>query len=113
MIPLVQVSSDPETIQKHADDLDVLLEENLSSWAERMLETVAAVASRAYTPGCSRRATPTSGSPGASWASRCSRQAAIHRKTVRKGGRHPRAERRRIFREPAYTGRIATVFQAE
>jgi hypothetical protein len=34
MIPLLQVSSDPETIQKHADDLDVLLEENLSSWAE-------------------------------------------------------------------------------
>ena len=50
-IPLAQVSSDPETIQKHADDLDVRLEENLSSWAERMLETVAAVASREYTPG--------------------------------------------------------------
>ena len=50
MIPLVQVSSAPETIQKHANDLNVLLEENLYSWAERMLETVPAVASLEYTP---------------------------------------------------------------
>ena len=50
MIPLVQASSDAETIRRHADDLDVLLEENPASWVDRMLETVAAVASREYTP---------------------------------------------------------------
>ena len=50
MIPLLQASSDPETLRKHADDLDVLLEGDASEWTERMLEAVAAVASREYTP---------------------------------------------------------------
>ncbi len=50
MIPLVQASSDPETIRKHADDLDTLLDEGPNGWTEKMLETVAAVASREYTP---------------------------------------------------------------
>jgi altronate dehydratase len=50
MIPLVQASSDPETLEKHAEDLDVLLEGDPSGWTEQMLETIAAVASRAYVP---------------------------------------------------------------
>ena len=50
MIPLVQASSDPETLEKHAEDLDVLLEGDPSDWTEQMLETIAAVASRAYVP---------------------------------------------------------------
>jgi altronate dehydratase len=50
MIPLIQASSDPETLEKHAEDLDVLLEDDPSRWTEQMLETVAAVASREYVP---------------------------------------------------------------
>ncbi len=50
MIPLVQAASDPETLRSHADDLDVLLEDDSSSWAGQMLATLAAVASREYTP---------------------------------------------------------------
>jgi hypothetical protein len=50
MIPLVQASSDPETLEKHAEDLDVLLEGDSSGWTDQMLKTVAAVASREYTP---------------------------------------------------------------
>jgi altronate dehydratase len=50
MIPLLQASSDPETLEKHAEDLDVLLENDASEWTEQMLGTVAAVASREYVP---------------------------------------------------------------
>src|ERR671917_277594 len=50
MIPLVQISSDPETIRNHADDLDALLDEDPGTWTGKTLETVAAVASREYTP---------------------------------------------------------------
>jgi altronate dehydratase len=50
MIPLVQASSDPETLEKHADDLDVILQKDASGWTEQMLEAVAAVASREYVP---------------------------------------------------------------
>jgi altronate dehydratase len=50
MIPLLQASSDPETLRKHAEDLDVILEENASGWTGQMLEAVAAVASREYVP---------------------------------------------------------------
>jgi altronate dehydratase len=50
MIPLVQASSDSETLEKHAEDLDVLLEGDPSGWTEQLLETIAAVASRAYVP---------------------------------------------------------------
>jgi altronate dehydratase len=50
MIPLVQASSNPETIRNHADDLDVLLDGDPEDWTEETLETVAAVASREYTP---------------------------------------------------------------
>ena len=50
MIPLVQISSDPETSEKYAEDLDIELEGNSTSWTEQMLEAVAAVASREYTP---------------------------------------------------------------
>jgi altronate dehydratase len=50
MIPLVQASSDPETLDKHAEDLDVILEHDVSEWTEQMLEAVAAVASREYVP---------------------------------------------------------------
>ena len=50
MIPLLQASSDPETLEKYGDDLDVLLEVDPSSWADQMLRAVSAVASREYTP---------------------------------------------------------------
>jgi altronate dehydratase len=50
MIPLVQISSDAQTLRDHAEDLDVLLEGDPSAWTARTLETVAAVASREYTP---------------------------------------------------------------
>ena len=50
MIPLVQASSDPETLEKYAEDLDVILEEDVSEWTEKMLEAVTAVASREYVP---------------------------------------------------------------
>jgi altronate dehydratase len=50
MIPLVQASSDPETLEKYTEDLDVILQEDASEWTEQMLEAVAAVASREYVP---------------------------------------------------------------
>jgi altronate dehydratase len=50
MIPLLQASSDPETLEKYGDDLDVLLEVDPSSWADQMLRAVSEVASREYTP---------------------------------------------------------------
>jgi altronate dehydratase len=50
MIPLVQASSDPETLQRYADDLDVILQKDATEWTEQMLEAVAAVASREYVP---------------------------------------------------------------
>jgi altronate dehydratase len=50
MIPLLQASSDPETLRKHGEDLDVVLEGDPASWTEQMLEAVAAVASREYVP---------------------------------------------------------------
>ena len=51
MIPLAQISSDPETIRNHADDLDTLLDGDPDTWTNKTLELVSAVASRAYTPG--------------------------------------------------------------
>src|SRR5918995_718228 len=50
MIPLLQISSDPETLESYADDLDVLLEGDPSSWADQTLQELAAVASRECTP---------------------------------------------------------------
>ncbi|MDQ3913242.1 MAG: UxaA family hydrolase, partial [Actinomycetota bacterium] len=50
MIPLLQASSDPRTLQNHADDLDVRLEGDAGLWAEELLRAVGAVASRRYTP---------------------------------------------------------------
>ncbi|HWS81414.1 MAG TPA: UxaA family hydrolase [Rubrobacter sp.] len=50
MIPLVQASSDPETLKRYADDLDVILQKDATEWTEQMLEAVAAVASREYVP---------------------------------------------------------------
>jgi hypothetical protein len=50
MIPLLQISSDPETLESYADDLDVILEYDPSSWADQILRALAAVASGEYTP---------------------------------------------------------------
>jgi altronate dehydratase len=50
MIPLVQASSDPETLEKYTEDFDVILEEDVSEWAKQMLEVVSAAASREYVP---------------------------------------------------------------
>ena len=50
MIPLVQTSSDPQTLRRHDEDLDVALQGEPDTWPGQMMETVAAVASREYTP---------------------------------------------------------------
>ncbi|HET6688800.1 MAG TPA: UxaA family hydrolase [Rubrobacter sp.] len=50
MIPLVQASSDPETLEKYTEDLDVILEEDVSEWTKQMLDAVSAAASREYVP---------------------------------------------------------------
>ncbi len=50
MIPLLQASSDPETVRRHADDLDTLLDGTPDTWTQKTLETLAAAASREYTP---------------------------------------------------------------
>ncbi len=50
MIPLLQTSSDPATLQTHPEDLDIPLEGDPSNWTEGLLRTVSAVASREYTP---------------------------------------------------------------
>ncbi|MDP9480563.1 MAG: UxaA family hydrolase, partial [Actinomycetota bacterium] len=50
MIPLVQISSDPHTLREHSEDLDVLLEGDPGTWTDEVLRTLAAVASREYTP---------------------------------------------------------------
>lgn len=50
MVPLLQTSSDPETLRRHADDLDALLEGDPDGWTESIFETLAASASREYTP---------------------------------------------------------------
>jgi altronate dehydratase len=50
MIPLLQTSSDPETVQRHADDLDAVLDGDPSRWTMRLLDTLAATASREYKP---------------------------------------------------------------
>jgi altronate dehydratase len=50
MIPLVQSSSDPETLEKYTEDLDVILEVDVSEWTKQMLDAVSAAASREYVP---------------------------------------------------------------
>ncbi|HET7269894.1 MAG TPA: UxaA family hydrolase [Rubrobacter sp.] len=50
MIPLIQASSDPETLEKYADDLDVILDGDSYEWTGLMLQMVAAVASREHMP---------------------------------------------------------------
>ena len=50
MIPLLQVSSDPETTEDYGEDLDVILDGDPSSWTENLLDRVLEVASRRYTP---------------------------------------------------------------
>nr|MDQ3589379.1 UxaA family hydrolase [Actinomycetota bacterium] len=50
MIPLLQVSADPETTKDHGEDLDVTLDGDPSSWTEDLLGSVLDVASRRYTP---------------------------------------------------------------
>jgi altronate dehydratase len=50
MIPLLQASSDPETLESYAEDLDVILRGDPGGWTEQMMEALAAVASREYVP---------------------------------------------------------------
>jgi hypothetical protein len=50
MIPLLQASSDPETLERYAEDLDVILRGDPAEWTEQLLASVAAVASREYVP---------------------------------------------------------------
>ena len=50
MIPLLQASSDPGTLERYAEDLDVILRGDPAEWIEQLLAAVAAVASREYVP---------------------------------------------------------------
>ena len=50
MVPLLQVSADPETTENHGEDLDVILDGDPSSWTENLLGSILDVASRRYTP---------------------------------------------------------------
>src|SRR3712207_9595770 len=50
MIPLLQVSADPETTKEYGEDLDVTLDRDHSSRTEDLLGSVLDVASRRYTP---------------------------------------------------------------
>ncbi len=50
MVPLIQVSSDEETLSDFGEDLDVTLEGDPSGWNEQMLQAILAVGSRSYTP---------------------------------------------------------------
>jgi hypothetical protein len=46
MIPMLQASADPTTVQEHGADLDVTLAGDFSAWADELLEAVLDVASR-------------------------------------------------------------------
>lgn len=50
MIPLLQISADPETIEGHGEDLDGILDGDPSAWTQNLLGSVLDVASRRYTP---------------------------------------------------------------
>ena len=50
MIPLLQVSADPDTTKEHGEDLDVTLDGDPSTWTADLLVSVLDVASRRYTP---------------------------------------------------------------
>ena len=55
MIPLHQISSDPETLESYADDLDVLLEGDATFWADQTLRELAASPLASARLNCSRR----------------------------------------------------------
>jgi altronate dehydratase len=50
MIPLIQATAEAGTASDHADDLDLVLEGDPSSWPEELMEAVLDVASRRWTP---------------------------------------------------------------
>jgi altronate dehydratase len=50
MIPLVQASADPTTVERHGEDLDVALTGDPETWAAELLEAVLEVASRRSVP---------------------------------------------------------------
>jgi altronate dehydratase len=50
MIPLLQISADPETIEGHGEDLDVILDGDPSVWTQNILDSVLDVGSRRCTP---------------------------------------------------------------
>lgn len=50
MIPLVQVSSDPGTVERYAEDLDAVLAGDAGRWTESLMEAIMLVASRRYLP---------------------------------------------------------------
>ena len=50
MIPLLQVSADPETTKEYGEDLDAILDGDPSTWTGDLLDSVLDVAARRYTP---------------------------------------------------------------
>jgi altronate dehydratase len=50
MVPLLQASSDPATLETAGEDLDVILDGAPSAWSDALLGAVVDVASRDYTP---------------------------------------------------------------
>jgi altronate dehydratase len=50
MVPLLQVSAHPGTLDRFGEDLDASLEGDTASWSETLLGSILEVASRRYTP---------------------------------------------------------------
>jgi hypothetical protein len=50
MVPLVQASADPATVRQRGADLDAVLDGPADGWAQQLLDTVGAVASREVVP---------------------------------------------------------------
>jgi altronate dehydratase len=50
LVPLLQTSSDPETLERYAEDLDLELARDPEDWPGELLESVLEVASRRYVP---------------------------------------------------------------
>ena len=75
MIPLLQISSDPETLESYADDLDVLLEGDATFWADQTLrELASSPLARGIWKLKEVQATRTSSSHAVCSASRCRRK---------------------------------------
>jgi hypothetical protein len=50
LVPLLQISAEPSVQQSYAEDIDLLLQGDPSSWAEKILQRIIELASRQYEP---------------------------------------------------------------